>query len=73
MNSDIIQGKWTQVKGAVQKAWGDLTDDEIDQINGDRQKLSGKLQEKYGWAKDDAERRIDDFARGYEDRDTTVI
>ncbi|MDP0926298.1 CsbD family protein [Paracoccus onubensis] len=63
MNWDIIQGKWQQFKGSVKEKWGDLTDDEIDQIDGNRDQLSGKLQEKYGWAKDDAERRIDDFIR----------
>lgn len=63
MNWDIIQGKWKQFKGTVQEKWADLTDDDIDQIDGDREKLSGKLQEKYGWAKEDAERNIDDFFR----------
>ncbi|RNF32963.1 CsbD family protein [Paracoccus methylarcula] len=63
MNWDIIQGKWQQFKGTVKEKWGDLTDDEIDQIDGNREKLSGKLQEKYGWAKEDAERHIDDLFR----------
>ncbi|MDP0928996.1 MULTISPECIES: CsbD family protein [Paracoccus] len=63
MNWDIIQGKWQQFKGSVKQQWGDLTDDEIDQIAGDRDKLTGKLQEKYGWAKEDADRHIDDFFR----------
>lgn len=63
MNWDIVQGKWQQFKGSVKEKWGDLTDDEVDQIDGDRDKLSGKLQEKYGWAKEDAERHIDEFLR----------
>lgn len=63
MNWDIVQGKWQQFKGSVKEKWGDLTDDEVDQVDGDREKLSGKLQEKYGWAKEDAERNIDDFLR----------
>lgn len=63
MNWDIVQGKWQQFKGSVKEKWGDLTDDDIDQIDGNREKLSGKLQEKYGWAKEDAERNIDDFVR----------
>lgn len=63
MNWDIIQGKWQQFKGSVKQQWGDLTDDELDQIAGDRDKLAGKLQEKYGWAKEDADRHIDDFFR----------
>ncbi|TBN41131.1 CsbD family protein [Paracoccus subflavus] len=63
MNWDVIQGKWKQVKGSVKEKWGDLTDDELDQIDGNKDKLSGKLQEKYGWAKDDADRQIDDHFR----------
>ncbi|MFC0340603.1 CsbD family protein [Paracoccus niistensis] len=63
MNWDIIQGKWDQLKGSVKQEWGDLTDDEVTQINGDRDKLSGKLQERYGWAKADADEKMNDFMR----------
>lgn len=61
MNTDILEGKWEQIKGSIRETWGDLTDDDMDRINGNRQQLSGKLQERYGWAKDDAEARIDGF------------
>lgn len=63
MNWDIIQGKWDQLKGSVKKEWGELTDDELAQINGDRDKLSGKLQERYGWAKTDVDEKMNDFLR----------
>lgn len=63
MNWDVIQGKWKQVKGSVKEKWGELTDDELDQIDGNKDRLAGKLQEKYGWAKNDAEREIDDYFR----------
>lgn len=63
MNWDIVKGKWNQVKGAAKSEWGDLTDDELTEIAGDRDKMSGKLQEKYGWSKVDAESKLDDFAR----------
>lgn len=63
MNWDIIQGKWTQMKGAVKEKWGELTDDELDQIEGNKDKLVGKLQEKYGWAKDRAETEVTDYFR----------
>ncbi|PAU96853.1 CsbD family protein [Paracoccus salipaludis] len=63
MNWDIIQGKWDQLKGSVKQEWGELTDDEVTQINGDRDRLSGKLQERYGWAKADAEEKMNDFLR----------
>lgn len=61
MNEDILKGKWNQLVGNVKSTWGDLTDDELTEIQGDRQKLAGKLQEKYGWGRDEAERRVDDF------------
>jgi len=63
MNWDQIEGKWEQTKGSVRRKWGELTDDEVDQIQGDREVLAGKLQERYGLAKDEAERQIDDWAR----------
>ncbi|AZY94613.1 MULTISPECIES: CsbD family protein [Paracoccus] len=63
MNWDIIEGKWKQLKGATKVKWGELTDDELDQIDGNKDKLAGKLQEKYGWTKDEADREIDDYYR----------
>ena len=62
MNWDIIEGKWKQLKGATKVKWGELTDDELDQIDGNKDKLAGKLQEKY-WTKDEADREIDDYYR----------
>lgn len=61
MNWDIIEGKWNQVKGSVKEKWGDLTDDDLTEMNGKREQLQGKLQEKYGWTKEEAERQVDDF------------
>lgn len=61
MNEDTIKGKWEQLKGSVKETWGELTDDEITEARGNRQKLSGKIQERYGHAKDEAERQIDEF------------
>jgi len=63
MNWDVIQGKWDQLKGSVKQQWGELTDDELTQINGDRDKLAGKLQERYGWAKTDVDEKMNDFLR----------
>lgn len=63
MNWDQIKGKWEQAKGNMRAKWGDLTDDEIAQIEGNREVLVGKLQERYGMAKDQAEREADDWAR----------
>lgn len=63
MNWDIIQGKWDQIKGSVKEQWGDLTDDEVTQIAGNREKLSGKLQERYGWTKTEVDEKMNDFFR----------
>ncbi len=62
MNENTIQGKWEQVKGSVKETWGDLTDDEITQMEGNRQKLAGKIQERYGRAQDVIEKEIDDWS-----------
>jgi uncharacterized protein YjbJ (UPF0337 family) len=61
MNSDILEGKWKQLRGKVREEWGELTDDELDQIAGKRDQLVGKIQEKYGYTRDEAEREVDDF------------
>ncbi len=67
MNWDIIEGKWKQMKGSVQSQWGKLTEDDVDQVAGNREKLVGKLQERYGLAQDEAERQIDDFSAQLKD------
>jgi uncharacterized protein YjbJ (UPF0337 family) len=59
MNQDILQGKWTQLKGRVKEQWGKLTDDDLDQIAGRSEQLVGKVQERYGIARDEAQRQVD--------------
>ena len=61
MNWDIIKGNWTQFKGKVKEQWGKLTDDDLARMDGNRDQLVGALQEKYGIAKDEAERQIKDW------------
>jgi uncharacterized protein YjbJ (UPF0337 family) len=61
MNWDRVQGNWKQFKGEAKRQWGKLTDDELDEAEGNREKLAGKIQERYGIAKDEAERQIDDW------------
>ncbi len=61
MTNDIVAGKWTQLKGRIREKWGELTDDDFDVAQGNAEYLSGKLQERYGWAKDRAERAIKQF------------
>lgn len=61
MNKDILEGKWRQLRGRIRETWGDLTDDEIDQINGKIDVLRGMLQEKYGYTYEEAEEKINTF------------
>jgi uncharacterized protein YjbJ (UPF0337 family) len=63
VNQDIIQGKWKQLKGSIRNQWGKLTDDDLDRLDGNQQYLSGKLQERYGWAKETADEEIRRFER----------
>jgi len=61
MNNDILKGKWKQFTGEAKKQWGKLTDDKLDQIDGDREKLIGEIQENYGVARDEAEKQVKEF------------
>jgi uncharacterized protein YjbJ (UPF0337 family) len=61
MNWDQVKGNWKQWKGSVQRQWGELTNDDLDIINGDRTRLAGILQERYGRAKEQVEDDINDF------------
>lgn len=63
MNWNQIQGNWKQFKGKVKAKWGDLTDDELDTIDGRREELVGKIQKAYGIGKEEAERQVGDFER----------
>jgi len=71
MNSDQLKGKWKQMKGSVKERWGKLTDDDLDIINGQNEQLVGKIQEKYGIAKEEAQRQVDDWMRA-DSRDADV-
>jgi uncharacterized protein YjbJ (UPF0337 family) len=59
MNWDILKGQWTQLKGKMRQQWGKLTDDELDQIQGDREVLIGKLQQRYGRSREQVEQEVD--------------
>lgn len=61
MNEDILKGKWKQISGRVKKEWGKLTDDDLDKIDGSSEILEGKLQERYGLARDEARKQVRDF------------
>lgn len=61
MHWDIIAGNWKQFSGSIKQKWGQLTDDELVQINGQREQLEGMLQSKYGYSREQAQREIDDW------------
>jgi uncharacterized protein YjbJ (UPF0337 family) len=65
MNWDRIEGNWKQFTGKVKEKWGDLTDDDIARVNGNREQLEGLLQQRYGYAKDKAKQEIDSWTNSF--------
>jgi len=65
MNWDQVEGKWKQMKGSLKSKWADFTDDDLDYINGQQEKLVGRMQERYGIAKEEAQRRADEWLNSY--------
>ena len=63
MNWDQIEGNWKQYTGAVKEKWGQLTEDDLTAIVGKRTRLEGKLQERYGYAKDQAHKELEAFSK----------
>lgn len=61
MNWDRVKGDWKIFKGKVKEKWGDLTDDDIDMIEGQREQLVGRIQKSYGITRDEADRQVADF------------
>jgi uncharacterized protein YjbJ (UPF0337 family) len=65
INWDEIEGEWKQIKGKVKQKWAELTDDEVDEIGGKKDVLVGKVQKRYGIARDEAEKQVNDFTNSY--------
>lgn len=61
MNSDILKGNWKQFRGEIKKQWGKLTNDDLDVIAGEYDKLVGQVQERYGYTREQAEEEIDEY------------
>ena len=61
MNEDTIKGNWKQFKGKVKEQWGKLTNDDLEVIAGKRDQLIGKIQERFGIARDEADRQVADW------------
>ena len=69
MAHDILAGNWKQLKGRVKEEWGELTDDDLNRIQGNRMRLEGTLQEKYGRTKAEVSQEVDDFLNDLGDED----
>jgi uncharacterized protein YjbJ (UPF0337 family) len=65
MYEDVLKGKWKEIKGGIKEKWGKLTDDDLTEIEGKKDKLLGFLQKRYGYAKDKAEQEYNDFIDRY--------
>jgi len=68
MNQDRIEGRWKQLKGKVKEQWGKLTDDDLDVIAGRRDQLLGRIQQRHGLAREEADRQLKDWERTSPDR-----
>ena len=63
MNWDQVKGNWKQFTGQVRERWGEFTDDELEAAKGQREQFEGLLQKKFGWAKEQAKKEIDEFEK----------
>ena len=66
LNQDVFKGKWKQIRGQAKQWWGKLTDDDLNQIDGSVDKLVGRIQERYGYAKEDAEKEVNQRLQTYD-------
>jgi uncharacterized protein YjbJ (UPF0337 family) len=72
-NENIVKGKWLEIKGDIQKAWGKLTDDELEKTKGDMKAISGLIQQKYGEAEVNADKKVSEIISRFEtSKDKTV-
>lgn len=63
MNSDQIEGNWKQLRGRAKQQWGNLTDDDLEQIAGKREVLIGKLQQRYGIVREQAQKKVEEWLK----------
>lgn len=68
LNQNILKGKWSEIKGEVQKAWGKITDDELEQTKGDLKAIQGLVQQKYGRGQEDFNRKLSDIVNRIDQR-----
>ncbi len=68
MNEDQLKGKWTEIKGEIQKQWGNLTGDDLEKTKGDMTAVGGLLQQKYGMQKEDASSKLSSIYGRFTDK-----
>ena len=66
INENVIKGKWLEIKGGIQKAWGKLTDDELDQTKGDMKSIGGLIQQRYGETQETYGKKLGDIFQSFE-------
>ena len=73
MNQDVIKGKWNEIKGEIRKMWGDVTGDELEETKGDLQAISGIIQQRYGYQKEDVGMKLNSIVERFKEsaRDKT--
>ena len=69
--TDILQGKWHELKGQVKQQWGKLTDDDLTKLSGKQEELAGVLQKRYGYGKEKAELEINNWLRSHDKKSPT--
>ena len=73
LNENTIKGKWLEIKGDIQKAWGKLTDDELEQTKGDAKAISGLIQQKYGEGLDKSKGKLDEILKKFADKKDSFV
>jgi len=72
-NENTIKGKWLEIKGEIKKAWGNLTDDELDKTKGDMKQIGGLIQQKYGEAQEISDKKLSQIYKSFESKKDNVV
>jgi uncharacterized protein YjbJ (UPF0337 family) len=73
MNENTLKGKWLEIKGDIQKAWGNLADDELEKTKGDMKSIQGLIQQKYGKTQESYEKKLSDIFGRFESKKNETI